>query len=189
MRYMKAPKAILISLATVSGVIMVSFVILFDIIKDRCRSDIQNTRVHINAIKLALDLYHGDCQSYPSTEETLKALQFQSASCKEWGPDPYFLFPNTFLGCKVEDYFNLVDRHHETSYSQATLSLAAIFLGNCLSLQRIFSKSIFYPPRDSWGNEYLYQSDGKTFEIKSLGKDGLPGGDGPNRDISSKELE
>jgi len=43
-------------------------------------------------------------------------------------------------------------------------------------------------PLDPWGNEYVYQvdSDG-TYEILSYGKDGQPGGEGENADISSKD--
>ena len=43
------------------------------------------------------------------------------------------------------------------------------------------------PPVDPWGNTYIYRSpaDKAPFEIKSLGADGKPGGDGVNADISS----
>ncbi len=35
-------------------------------------------------------------------------------------------------------------------------------------------------PLDPWENEFLYESDGKKFTIKSLGSDGEEGGDGPH---------
>ena len=43
-------------------------------------------------------------------------------------------------------------------------------------------------PVDPWGNEYVYDllPDG-GFEIVSYGKDGMPGGEGENGDISSRE--
>ena len=30
-------------------------------------------------------------------------------------------------------------------------------------------------PKDPWGNDYYYISDGKTYTLKSVGKDGTPG--------------
>lgn len=41
-------------------------------------------------------------------------------------------------------------------------------------------------PLDPWGKPYLYQfpaANGQDFELKSLGKDSAPGGDGDNADI------
>ncbi len=44
--------------------------------------------------------------------------------------------------------------------------------------------------KDPWGNEYLYQNgEGGEIEIYSLGADGAPGGEGPNKDISSKDRD
>lgn len=43
-------------------------------------------------------------------------------------------------------------------------------------------------PVDAWGNEYIYTcDDGINYEIKSLGADGVEGGEGDNADISSKD--
>jgi general secretion pathway protein G len=44
-------------------------------------------------------------------------------------------------------------------------------------------------PIDPWGNEYLYQSDGRNIVIVSLGADGVEGGEGYNADIDSRALE
>ncbi len=38
-------------------------------------------------------------------------------------------------------------------------------------------------PKDPWGNDYLFQSDGISFRIVSLGADGVEGGEGINADI------
>lgn len=38
-------------------------------------------------------------------------------------------------------------------------------------------------PHDPWGNPYVYQSDGNTYVLKSLGADGKPGGSGKDADI------
>jgi general secretion pathway protein G len=43
-------------------------------------------------------------------------------------------------------------------------------------------------PKDSWDNEFVYDSDGKTFTIISLGADGAEGGEGTDADINSKDL-
>ncbi len=43
-------------------------------------------------------------------------------------------------------------------------------------------------PEDPWGGEYIYESDGKTFTITTLGGDIAEGGEGVDADISSKDL-
>jgi len=42
-------------------------------------------------------------------------------------------------------------------------------------------------PPDPWGNPYQYRSPGRqgAFEVSSYGKDGRPGGDGDNADLSN----
>ncbi len=41
-------------------------------------------------------------------------------------------------------------------------------------------------PLDPWDNEYFYESDGRSFDIISYGKDGIEGGEGFDADISFK---
>jgi len=41
-------------------------------------------------------------------------------------------------------------------------------------------------PQDPWGRDYVYTSDGRSYEIKSLGRDGQPGGEGVDADIARK---
>lgn len=43
-------------------------------------------------------------------------------------------------------------------------------------------------PRDPWGSEYIYDSDGGTFVIRSLAKDKREGGDALAKDISSEDI-
>lgn len=43
-------------------------------------------------------------------------------------------------------------------------------------------------PLDPWDTEFIYESDGKTFTIKSLGADNAEDGEGPDADINSKDL-
>lgn len=43
-------------------------------------------------------------------------------------------------------------------------------------------------PLDPWDNEYIYESDGKTFTIISLGADNAEGGEGVDADINSRDL-
>jgi general secretion pathway protein G len=38
-------------------------------------------------------------------------------------------------------------------------------------------------PPDPWGNQYVYQSDGNSYVLKSYGADGAEGGTGKNADI------
>jgi general secretion pathway protein G len=42
------------------------------------------------------------------------------------------------------------------------------------------------PPADPWGRPYIYRGleGGAEFSLLSYGKDGLPGGDGENADVS-----
>lgn len=47
-------------------------------------------------------------------------------------------------------------------------------------------------PKDPWGNDYIYLSPGRNgeeYEIISYGRDGKEGGEGPDADISSSEIE
>jgi len=43
-------------------------------------------------------------------------------------------------------------------------------------------------PLDPWNNPYVYQSDGNTYTLKSLGADGAEGGSGKNADIDSSQF-
>jgi hypothetical protein len=43
-------------------------------------------------------------------------------------------------------------------------------------------------PLDPWGNPYVYSYDGEHARVLSLGADGLPGGEGADRDLTSDEL-
>mgnify|MGYP003685363895 CR=1 FL=1 len=43
-------------------------------------------------------------------------------------------------------------------------------------------------PEDPWGNEFIYESDGRKYSILSLGVDGIEGGEGWDADISSEDL-
>ena len=42
-------------------------------------------------------------------------------------------------------------------------------------------------PVDAWSNEFAYTSDGSTYVLKSLGADGLEGGEKENKDLSSAD--
>lgn len=43
-------------------------------------------------------------------------------------------------------------------------------------------------PADPWGNQYIYQSDGNNYTLKSLGADGAEGGSGKNADIDASQF-
>jgi general secretion pathway protein G len=42
-------------------------------------------------------------------------------------------------------------------------------------------------PMDPWGNPYHYTAQSGRFELKSLGKDGKPGGEGLDADLDGKK--
>jgi general secretion pathway protein G len=44
-------------------------------------------------------------------------------------------------------------------------------------------------PKDPWDHEYLYLNEGGKPVITSYGRDGSPGGEGPDADVSSKDLK
>ena len=46
-------------------------------------------------------------------------------------------------------------------------------------------------PKDPWGNEFVYLSPGINgeYDIISYGSDGVPGGEGKDKDINSWEIE
>ncbi len=43
-------------------------------------------------------------------------------------------------------------------------------------------------PKDPWDYDFIYESDGKTFDIKTLGADNAEGGERADADISLKDL-
>jgi len=43
-------------------------------------------------------------------------------------------------------------------------------------------------PNDPWGNQYVYQSDGNSYALKSYGADGAEGGEGKNADIDASQM-
>ncbi|WP_325284646.1 type II secretion system major pseudopilin GspG [Sphingomonas sp.] len=42
-------------------------------------------------------------------------------------------------------------------------------------------------PMDPWGNPYSYNAQGGSFTLKSLGKDGQPGGEGLDADLDGRK--
>ena len=46
-------------------------------------------------------------------------------------------------------------------------------------------------PKDPWGNDFIYLSPGVhgDYDIMSYGSDGVPGGEGKDKDINSWEIE
>jgi general secretion pathway protein G len=95
------------------------------------------TKIQMGEIVKALDMYHVDCQSFPSTAQGLKALLEGPAECKNWGPDPYM------------------------------------------------KKSQL---KDAFGGEFIYELDGNSYTIRSLGNDKKEGGTGADEDMSSADL-
>lgn len=103
------------------------------------KAKVKNTKVMMQRVADALEMYNTDCNSYPSTDQGLAALidaPQGEPSCDEWGPVKY--------------------------------------------LKKL--------PKDSWNNDFIYESDGVEFNIISLGKDKREGGDDFSKDISLKDL-
>jgi len=42
-------------------------------------------------------------------------------------------------------------------------------------------------PKDAWNGDFIFESDGSKFTLKSFGKDGKAGGDDLDKDISSED--
>ncbi len=43
-------------------------------------------------------------------------------------------------------------------------------------------------PQDGWSRDYTYSSDGQTYEINSMGSNGVEGGTDANADLSSRDI-
>jgi len=54
-------------------------------------------------------------------------------------------------------------------------------------LEALVSDYLPRMPKDPWGREYLYLNPGShgTFDVYTLGRDGLPGGEGSDADIGN----
>ena len=95
----------------------------------------------------------------------------------------------------------VVPKLEEAKHDRAVLDIKTIQGG----LQLYYAKSGKYPdtatglkalvdtqtvqdvPKDPWGNEYIYTNENGKPVITSYGRDGQPGGDGPDADISSNQ--
>ena len=121
---------VLVILGGLTGVLVTS------ITSQLKRSRISETKILIDEISKALDMYMTTCGSYPSTDQGLDALMEEpSSGCNDWGPDPY--------------------------------------------LKKL--------PKDAWQGELIYEKDGGSFVLLSLGADGREGGTKENKDLSSED--
>jgi general secretion pathway protein G len=90
----------------------------------------------ISEIKTALDRYHSDTGSYPTSDQGLQALV---------SPPLTGGSPKDYQGPYIEKL-----------------------------------------PPDPWGHPYFFQSDGRSYVLKSFGADGIEGGEGANADIETE---
>ena len=85
-------------------------------INQRNKARYENAKIHLKTVQKALELYNGDCMSYPKTDVGLKALTANPGAdaCPNWGPQPYIKEK------ELRDPWN-----HELSYESdgATMSL------------------------------------------------------------------
>ncbi len=103
------------------------------------KAKVKNARAMIQRLADALEMYNTDCNTYPTSEQGLKALISEPSGeppCEAWGPVSY--------------------------------------------LKKI--------PKDPWGRQYIYESDGIEFNIISFGKDKRKGGSKFGEDISYEDL-
>ena len=101
-------------------------------------SRVSTAKIQMKEIGKSLEAYNLSCNSYPTTDQGLKALVTNPGpeACPNWGPEAYI---------KKE-------------------------------------------PKDPWGKAFIYESDGGTFELISLGKDRKEGGEGYDKDIKYSEI-
>ena len=96
------------------------------------------TKLQIEDLGAALDIFYLDNGRYPNTQEGLAALVQKPSGFDTWN-GPYLKKKNV--------------------------------------------------PKDSWSNDYQYQSPGQNgeYDLYSFGADNQPGGDGNDKDINSWE--
>ena len=99
------------------------------------KSETKITKAQVDGLQKALDQYRIDTGRYPSTQQSLSALQVRPADEPRW-QGPYL------------------------------------------------AKAV---PLDPWSRPYVYRAPGEhgEYDLYSLGRDGAPGGDGDNADITS----
>lgn len=134
------------------------------------RSRINPNKILLLIVERDLEMYHTDCGSYPTSAQGLMALETApqiSPLCPKWGPDPY-------LNWK---------RYYEENKKQFTSHLG--WYHRLLQWIKLEAETpVPLIPIDYFGHELVYTSDGKTFNLISYGRDGIPGGAGPDADIS-----
>ena len=84
---------------------------------------------------------------------------------------------------KALDQFR-IDTGHYPSTEEGLAALVAQPSGETKWQGPYLAKTV---PKDPWGNEYRYASPGEhgDYDLQSFGKDGRPGGDGEDADITS----
>jgi general secretion pathway protein G len=84
---------------------------------------------------------------------------------------------------KALDQFR-IDTGHYPSTEEGLAALVAQPSGETKWQGPYLAKTV---PKDPWGNEYRYASPGEhgDYDLQSFGKDGRPGGDGEDADITN----
>jgi general secretion pathway protein G len=121
---------IMIVLAIIGSVMAV---LLPNIQRNMQTSKVKETKLAMNNVINALNLYSTDCGKYP---KSLDGLMNAPADCTNWGPEAYM------------------------------------------------KKA----PQDSWKHDFVYEAEGNSFTLKSLGADGREGGDKYDKDITQDDL-
>lgn len=69
-------------------------------------------------------------------------------------------------------------------YGRYPPELASLFKRQKNSKEPYISGEVTAVLKDPWGREYIYRADNDIYEITSYGRDGEPGGEGHDRDIT-----
>jgi general secretion pathway protein G len=116
-------------------------------------------------LRKSLDMYKEACGSYPTTKQTLSALitpPKEEPVCANWGTKPFWDPKILYYPYTLAWY----ERLWRWIKSEPDITI----------------------PLDYYGNRYVYASDGTTFKFVSFARDGAPGGEGLNMDISSEDI-
>ncbi len=94
----------------------------------------------------------------------------------------------------------VIPRLEEAKHSRAELDIKTIdsalkmyyarkgkYPDTATGLKALVDGQYLETTKDPWGNDYVYTLEGNQPVITSYGKDGQPGGEGPDADISNRK--
>lgn len=91
------------------------------------------------------------------------------------------------LGTILDDYRRVCNSYPQTTQGLQALVEKPVGGKECKNWAPEFIKD-GKVPKDPWGEDYLYESDGSSYTLGSKGPDTEVGGEGEDKDISNKDL-